>query len=63
MASTPSLVDLDSDGKFEVVLAVTEFGGDGEGATSHIHCIDLEQELTRITWPGYLGAKENGSFD
>lgn len=63
MASTPSLVDLDADGKIEVVLAVTEFGGDGEGATSHIHCIDLEQEITRITWPSYLGAKENGSLD
>lgn len=63
MASTPSLVDLDSDGKIEVVLTVTEFGGDEEGAASTIHCIDLDQEVPRISWPSYLGAKENGSFE
>ena len=62
MASTPTLVDLDNDGNYEVVLSVTTMEGESEMAHSTIQCIDLDQEIKQLTWPGYLGANENGMF-
>ncbi len=63
MASTPSLEDLNNDGKFELVLAVTTMESENEMPTSIVQCLDLEQSIEQLTWPVYLGPNENGSLE
>jgi len=62
MASSPGIVDLENDGKEEVIVATSSLDM-GQGAQySIIECIDLLQSVKSISWPGYLGLKENGLF-
>ena len=63
MASSPGIIDLDGDGKDEIVVATSSLDM-GQGAQySIIECINLEQAAHSITWPGYLGPNENGRFE
>ena len=58
MASSPAIVDLDGDGRYELVVATS---GLGMGKTT-IERIDLESTFQQLSWPGYLGGKENGTL-
>lgn len=60
MASTPTIVDLEGDGKYELVVAVSSIPSPKVKPTSTVECINIEKELKKISWPGYLGSHENG---
>lgn len=60
MASSPGIIDLEEDGKHEIIVATSSLDlGDGK-QYSIIECIDLNKEVKSINWPGYLGPFENG---
>lgn len=59
MASTPSLVDLDGNGKHELVVAVSSVPS-SKAPFSSVECIDINKALKSISWSGYLGEFENG---
>ena len=61
MASAPSLVDLDNDGNYEVVVATSSLGIGEEAKQSLMERIDLNQPLVP-TWPEYLGPLGNGNL-
>lgn len=64
MASAPTVLDVESDGKFELfVISATLPTGPDVQPVSTIERIDLNVNLMQITWPGYLGAKENGLLE
>jgi len=60
MASAPGIVDLESDGKKEIIVASSSIETQFSKQFSVIECIDLEKSCDSITWPGYLGPLENG---
>lgn len=60
MASSPGIVDLESNGTHEIVVATSSIENEHSGQFSIIECIDLEKSYDNITWPGYLGPLENG---
>lgn len=62
MASSPALIDLDMDGLMELVVASSSFAENAKDQFSILERIDLQVVLQQITWPGYLGPKENGFF-
>ena len=62
MASSPALVDINADGKYEIVFATSSFPSADNAQYSSVQCISLELELKNITWPGYLGAEQNGYY-
>ena len=60
MASTQGIIDLEKDGKEEIIVATSSLDiGEGE-QYSIIECIELKQPVHSITWSGYLGPLENG---
>lgn len=60
MASSPGIVDLESDGTHEIIVATSSIESEDGGQFSMIECIDLDKKCENITWPGYLGPLENG---
>ena len=62
MASSPGFIDLESDGKAEIIVATSSLGIDEGGKYSIIECIDLDKKIDTATWPGYLGPFENGTL-
>lgn len=62
MASSPGIIDLESDGKQEIIVATSSIENENTVQFSTIECIDLETPCDKITWPGYLGPNENGIF-
>lgn len=60
-SSTPGIVDLDGDGKFELVFAYSN-SLNSEQNYSVIECIKTEYSFENISFPGYLGKNENGLF-
>ena len=60
MASSPAIVDLDGDGKHEIVVATSSFERGQRAQFSIIECVDLNKAIPLITWSGYLGDEENG---
>jgi outer membrane protein assembly factor BamB len=62
MASSPGFIDLESDGKAEIIVATSSLGTDEGGKYSIIECIDLDKKIDTATWPGYLGPFENGTL-
>lgn len=61
-SSTPSLVDVDNDGKLELVFAYSN-SLNSEDEYSIIECIKTDYEVQNISFPGYLGKSENGWFE
>lgn len=61
-SSTPGIVDLDGDGKLELVFAYSN-SLNSEENYSVIECIKTEYSVDHISFPGYLGRNENGLFD
>lgn len=62
MAAAPSIIDINNDGFYELVVATSAIPEDKKLPYSLIECIDLKQELESISWPGYLGPNENGTY-
>lgn len=63
MASAPSIVDLDGDGEFEIIVATTVPVMEGDAQpTSIIQRVKLNEIPGSFNWPGYLGPKENGLY-
>ena len=60
MASSPGIVDLEGDGKHEIIVATSSIETESSSQFSIIECIDLEQSCDTITWPGYLGPFQSG---
>lgn len=60
MASSPGIVDLESDGMHEIIIATSSFETKFTSQFSFVECIDLEKSCDNITWPGYLGPLGNG---
>ncbi|MEJ6598632.1 MAG: PQQ-binding-like beta-propeller repeat protein [Crocinitomicaceae bacterium] len=60
MASSPGIIDLEGDGKHEIIVATSSIETENSAQFSIIECIDLEQSCDTITWPGYLGPFQNG---
>lgn len=60
MASSPGVIDLESDGTHEIITATSSFETEFTSQFSIIECINLEKPCGNITWPGYLGPLENG---
>lgn len=59
MASSPGIVDLDRDGKYEIVVVTSPMSVDGSKGI--IDCIELD--LTQVPiWPGYLGNAGSGLY-
>lgn len=63
MASSPGIVDLESDGTQEIIVATSSIESEGTAQFSMIECIDLVTPCSQITWPGYLGPNENGKLN
>jgi len=61
-SSSPSIADIDNDGKLEIVFAYSN-SFESKEEYSIIECLDLEIMVENISFPGYLGEKENGIFD
>jgi hypothetical protein len=62
MASSSGIIDLESDGEHEIIVATSSLDM-GQGAQySIIECINLDKVIPIITWPGYLGPLEDGRF-
>lgn len=61
-SSTPGLVDLNNDGKLELVFAYSN-SLNSPSEYSIIECIETDYQVTDITFPGYLGKNENGFFE
>lgn len=61
-SSTPGIVDLDGDGKLELVFAYSNSLNDDQ-EYSVIECIKTEYSAKNISFPGYLGKNENGFFE
>lgn len=60
-SSTPGIVDLDDDGKLELVFAYSNSLNDQQ-QYSVIECIKTDYSVKNISFPGYLGKNENGLF-
>lgn len=64
MASSPAILDVDNDGNFELfVISATLPMSPEVQPKSSIQRIDLNKSVDQISWPGYLGQNENGSFE
>lgn len=61
-SSTPGIVDLEGDGKLELVFAYSN-SLNSEKEFSVIECIKTAYSVANISFPGYLGKNENGRFD
>lgn len=62
MASSPLITDLNKDGIFELVLALTTIDMINEqNPKSMIHIVELPQVYS-VSWDKYLGPKSNGNF-
>jgi outer membrane protein assembly factor BamB len=60
MASSPSLVDSDNDGKMELIIGTSSLPMEGFDQYSIIESISLPYKDLNVSWPGYLGPYENG---
>lgn len=64
MASTPTIVDLEGDGQYEIIVATVSMAmGEGEQPSSLIERVNIDYKPNSITWPGYLGPNENGNLE
>jgi len=61
-SSTPGIVDLDGDGKLEIVFSYSN-SLNSERQYSVIECIKTNYSAGEISFPGYLGKSENGLFE
>lgn len=62
MASTPSIVDLDNDGAYELIVATSSIAPEKAQPYSIIECIDLNNRNLKINWSGYLGKYGTGIY-
>ncbi len=62
MASTPSIVDLDNDGAYELIVASSSIAPEKAQPYSIIECIDLNNRNLKINWSGYLGKYGTGIY-
>lgn len=61
-SSTPGIVDIDGDGKLELIFAYSN-SLNSEQEYSVIECIKTEFVVSNISFAGYLGRDQNGLFE
>ncbi len=61
-SSTPGFVDLNNNGKLELVFAYSN-SLNSPSEYSIIECVETKYSVQDITFPGYLGKSENGLFE
>lgn len=61
-SSSPTLVDLENDGKHEIIRSYADNEKDNGEPFTIIECIQTDDFYSNITWGGYLGPNENGAI-
>lgn len=62
-SSSPTLIDIERDGKYEIIRSYADNVKENGEPFTIIECIQTDEFYPNITWPGYLGPFENGEIE